>query len=240
MTSAPSQPNAPKAKAAAAVAAAKAAAARAPSPFKKLDAQEEADMRDEKVATGRFRRMKIQVTFQTWLIGALALALVVLLPFAQPVYYYYAMNPDKKLVQMHGLTMSNMTNQAILSWSTTSITEIMTIGFGDLDTKIPKQKIRFTKNGWNSYIKAFINEGIGAAFKQHQLVLTTVPANTPVILWQGINEEGVYEWVVQMPIIMTYATNGDVTAQKRSVVTLTIMRVPVEDNPWGIAISNWH
>lgn len=196
-------------------------------------------MRDEKRAAVSFKRLTLRVTIQTWLMAILGFGLMGILPFAQPVYIYYAMSPDKKLVRMTGLNMSNMTNQAILSWATTSITEIMTMGFGDLDIKVPKQRRRFTATGWKAYIKAFVQEGIGETFKQNQLVLTTVPSNTPVIVYQGPNADDVYEWIVQMPVIMTYATNGDVTSEKRTIISLTIIRVPVEENPYGIAIDNW-
>jgi intracellular multiplication protein IcmL len=194
---------------------------------------------DEKIATSHFNRLRTVVTVQVWIMAGLSLALMVILPFAQPFYHYYARTPDEKLTEMVGLNMPNMTNRAILAWSTTSITEIMTMGFGDLDVKVPKQKWRFTKKGWEAYVKAFVGQGIGEAFKQSQLVLTTVPSNTPVIIYQGLNEEGIYQWVVQMPVIMTYATNNNVTRRKSSVATLTIVRVPPEESTSGVAIEDW-
>ena len=173
------------------------------------------------------------------MIAALGVALILILPFAQPVYLYYAMGPDKSTMPMTGLLMPNMTNRAILSWATTSITEIMTMGFGDLDFKVPKQRHRFTQPGWDAYIKSFKSQKIGETFKQNELVLTTVPSNTPVILSQGVNPDDVYQWVVQMPIIMTYATNDNMTIKKQSIVTLVIVRVPAEESSAGIAIENW-
>ncbi|MDE2029422.1 MAG: DotI/IcmL/TraM family protein, partial [Alphaproteobacteria bacterium] len=80
---------------------------------------------------------------------------------------------------------------------------------------------------------------IGEAFKERQLVLTTVPSDTPVIVAQGVNADNVYQWNVQMPVIMTYATNNNVTSQQRAIVFLSIVRVPAEQSPSGIAIRNW-
>ena len=42
-----------------------------------------------------------------------------------------------------------------------------------------------------------------------------------------------------MPVIMTYATNNNVMNKKRATVTLTIVRVAAEENPFGIAIQSW-
>jgi intracellular multiplication protein IcmL len=197
------------------------------------------DILDEKNELERFGRLRKLVSVQTYVIGALVLALVVILPFAQPVYLYYAMNPDQQAMRMVGLSMPNMTNRAVLSWATTSITEIMTMGFGDMDRHLPRQKGRFTDKGWEAYGKAFNNLKIGETFKQSQLVLTTVPSNTPVILSQFVNPEDVYEWVVQMPVIMTYATNNNRTQKQPAIVTLAIVRVPSDVSSSGIAIQNW-
>jgi len=194
---------------------------------------------DDASALAQFARLKKLVTLQTIVIGVLALALMLIVPLAQPVYLYYAMNPDKQVMQMVALDMPNMTDRAVLSWATTSITEIMTMGFGDIDVKLPKQKWRFTPKGWKAYDKAFVNQKIGETFRQNQLVLTTVPSNTPVILAQGVNPDQIYQWVVQMPVIMTYATNNNITKQQRGIVTLFIIRVPAEESPSGIAIERW-
>jgi intracellular multiplication protein IcmL len=197
------------------------------------------EVMDEKTAKARFVRLRMIVIIQTWLIAVLGIALVVELPFAQPVYLYYARMPDDKVMRMVGLDVPNMTNRAVLSWATTGITEIMTMGFGDMDAKLAKQKIRFTEAGWKAYNKAFVNLKVGETFKQNQLVLTTVPSNTPVILAQGANADDVYQWVVQMPVVMTYATNNNVTRKERGFVTLTVVRVPAAESSAGIAIQSW-
>jgi intracellular multiplication protein IcmL len=204
----------------------------------RLSAQEGAVL-NEQTAIARFERLKNLVRIEAWVILGLCVALVLLLPFAQPVYLYLSLTPEKKVAQMTGLTMPNMTNRAVLAWSTTSITEILTMGFGDIDMRLPKQKIRFTPDGWDSYTKFFTDAKIGQTFKQNQLVLTTVPSNTPVILAQGVNDDHIYQWVVQMPVIMTYATNNNVQSQNRKIITLTIVRVPANVSPDGIAIQRW-
>ncbi|MDR3424059.1 MAG: DotI/IcmL/TraM family protein [Alphaproteobacteria bacterium] len=200
---------------------------------------EKTDACDESAASSEFNRLKKMIGIQSWVIGALALVLLLLLPFAKPIYVYYARKPNGRTLQMVGLTMPNMTNRAVISWTTTSITEIMTMGFGDIDVKLPKQRWRFTKGGWKAYLKAFVGQKIGETFKENQLVLTTVPSNTPVITGQGVNPDQVYEWVVQMPVIMTYMTNDNVTRRQRAFVTLHVVRVSAEDSPSGIAIKDW-
>ena len=194
---------------------------------------------DGKTAMEAFNRLRKIALTQSWVIAALAIVFLFMVPLSKPLFTYYAITPDHKTKRLVGLDMANLTNRAVLSWATSSITEIMTMGFGDMDYKVPKQKWRFTPDGWDSYVTTFVRMRIGETFKQSRLVLTTVPSNTPVILWQGLNKDQAYEWIVQMPVIMTYATNNNVTKQQSEIVTLTLVRVPSSVNSLGIAIQSW-
>ncbi len=176
---------------------------------------------------------------QSWIIGGLTLLLLVLLAFAQPIDLYFARKPEGRTLQMVGLTMPNMTNRAVLAWTTTAVTDIMTLGFGDVDQKFATQRKYFTSEGWESYTEVFSKMRIAQIIKESQLVRTTVPSNVPVIVDQGVGSDEIYQWVVQMPIITTDATNNNKTAQSPSIVTLFVVRVPVEENPFGIAIRQW-
>ena len=115
----------------------------------------------------------------------------------------------------------------------------MTFGFGDIVDQLGKQKSRFTSKGWDSFVTAYRKQRIKETFKENQLVLTTVPSDTAIIVAQGVNEWGVYQWMVQVPVIMTYATNNNVTQAHRGVISITITRVSPQQNPAGIAIRKW-
>jgi len=194
---------------------------------------------NEQVEIQQHKRVLSLVFVQGISVAVLAGSLLFVGPFVQPVYHYYALNPAGDTMPLVGLTMPNMTNRAILSWTINSVTEIMTIGFGDFESKLFRQKPRFTTDGWDGFVHEFLKQKVGEIFKHNQLVLTTVPSNTPVILSQGKNKQDVYQWEVQVPVIMTYTTNNNVTQHDRTVVTLTIVRVPPKESPEGIAIKLW-
>ena len=184
------------------------------------------------------------IMMEAFIVTGLSFCFVLGQPFFQPNYEYFAITGEQTDVTTRQnsplipLTMPNMTNPALLGWAASSITEIMTIGFGDFETKMLGQKWRFTQDGWNAFVGAFLGVKADEKFRLNQLVLTTVPSDTPVILSQGQNDDKIYQWVVQMPIIMSYATNNNVTKKEKAVVTLTIMRSAV--SPSGIAIDSWN
>ena len=75
-------------------------------------------------------------------------------PFFQTIYMYYAVDRPAR-GPASPASHANMTNQAILSWATNSITEIMTFGFGDYVPHLRSQQNRFTSEGWAGFVGAF-------------------------------------------------------------------------------------
>jgi len=194
---------------------------------------------DEEMAHRQYKGLIRLVMNELYAIVVLTAILILSIPFAQPIYQYFALNPEQKTLGLVALEMPNMTNNAVISWTTIAITEIMTMGFGDYESHLKAQRFRFTPEGWDGFAKAFDRQKIGQSFKEHQLVLTTVPSNSPVIVGQGENAQHIYQWNVQMPVIMTFATNNNVTRRTNSVINLTIVRVPTDQNPAGIGIKTW-
>lgn len=174
---------------------------------------------------------------EAWIIAALVLVLVVGQPFFKPIYYYSGLNDKKDLFPMTALPMPNLTNRAVLAWATTSVTEIMTFGFANVDDTILAQRDRFTKDGWDGFVHAFLEKQVGEKFMQNRLVLTTVPTDVAVVNSQGPRPDGTYQWVIQLPVVMTYATNDNKKTQEKTTIQLTIVRT--KQNAMGIAIDNW-
>ena len=200
----------------------------------------DADILDDNLE--RAKTFKLLKTIHAQVIALVVLTIVLIggEPFFQTIFFYYAIDNSRHIVRLVALSKPNLTNQAILSWAANSITEILTFGFGDYVDHLRAQQIRFTPEGWASFVKAFQDNAVGKQFKERQLVLTTVPSDQPVITKQGDNNpDHNYEWEVQMPIIMTYATNNNVTRKEKDMVTLTIARVPPSYSPGGIAIKQW-
>lgn len=194
---------------------------------------------DPKTARDQWRKLVRLVKVQSGLLVAAALFLLVAIPVIRPVHVYMA-RPEAKMEPFSMASMSepNLTDQAVLSWSVLSITEILTFGFGDVDQRILMQRRRFTDDGWESFLKGFVETEFYDRFKGNQLVLTTVPTNAPVIVGQGPEGEE-YVWLVEMPIIMTYATVDNIAQKKRSIVRLTIARISSKENKQGLGIKRW-
>jgi len=195
---------------------------------------------NEALALKKNQRLLNTLTLQAIVLGVVATALIIAMPFYQTRYQYFAMTPEGNVTGLTPLFMPNMTDSTIEAWAANSATEILTIGFGDFDTRIMAQKHRFTAQGWEDFVRAFLDKKIGDTLKKNDLVLTSVPSEDPTIIKQGPNDKNVYEWSVQIPMIMTFATNNNVTKAQKTKVWLKIIRVPYDEENNGIAIDEWH
>ncbi len=194
---------------------------------------------DEVAETARTGGAIKKLTFQAVLIGIFACLLALGAPFFKPLYVYHSVTPEGRSALLVPLDLPNLTNPAVVSWSATSVTEVLSFGFGDVEAKTILQKKRFTPAGWKAFVKAFLSTKVSDTFKRNQMVMTTVPSDTPVVLSQGINDDDVYQWKVEVPIITTYAANNNVIKPEHGTILMTLVRVAYEVNPTGIAIDVW-
>jgi hypothetical protein len=194
---------------------------------------------DEFTEIKRFDRALKRLTRLAALIAFLGVSLAVGAPFFAPLYVFHSITPEGKTAILVPLDLPNLTNPAVVSWAATSVTEILSFGFGDVEAKTVLQKKRFTPLGWKAFVKAFLSSKVSETFKRNQMVMTTVPSDTPVILSQGVNDDDVFQWKVDVPIITTYAANNDVIKPELGTIQMTIVRVPYDQSPSGIAIDIW-
>lgn len=194
---------------------------------------------EEAAAIERHMKLIKRLNLQSIIIGGVAITFVMAMPAFQTRYYYHSLTPEHEDRYMVPLSMPNLTDKAIRLWAASSVTEILTFGFGDYDTKLITQRERFTSEGWTDFVHSFLTQKIGESVRKSQLVLTTIPEEDPTIVSQGPDENHVYAWHIKIPINMTFATNNSVTKSTHQTVTLTIVRVPPSINDRGMAIDAW-
>ncbi|MGE4350934.1 MAG: DotI/IcmL family type IV secretion protein [Bdellovibrionales bacterium] len=200
------------------------------------------DVRDDESGyLVKHRRILNLLVRQCYVVIFLIIVVIAVEPYLHPIKRYRAILSDttRKEIPLVPLYEPNLTDSAVLSWVESSITEILTFGFGDFDRMILSQKYRFTDDGWISFVQSLVKQNMREDFKMRQLVLTTAPADAPVIVSKGLDADLDYVWTVEMPIIMTYTTNNNVRMGDTKIVRLMVARVPAVKNVRGIGIKQW-
>ncbi len=171
------------------------------------------------------------------IIVGLVLAIFFVIHTNQPENRYFATTEDGRLVPMISLDQPNLSTPALMSWVAQSSTEVMTFGFNDYRRRLQEASRNFTREGWESFSKALERARIIETVEQAQQVVSATPTGAPVIQSEGVFK-GRYQWVIQMPMALSYQA-GDKVRNDKLMVTLVVVRVPRLESPNGVGIEQW-
>ena len=174
---------------------------------------------------------------QTLVILGLIGAMLFVVHIHQPENRYFATTEDGRLIPMVALNEPNLSTPALMSWVAQATTEVMTFGFNDYKRRLQEASRNFTPRGWESFTKALQASRIIEMVEANQQVLTAAPRGAPIIKTEG-PIQGRYQWIVELPMILTYQAG----AQKRSdnmIVVVVVVRVPRLESPNGVGIEQW-
>jgi intracellular multiplication protein IcmL len=175
----------------------------------------------------------IQVIVIVGLLGAMFYVISV----HQPENRYFATTEDGRLIPMLGLHEPNLSTPALMSWVAQATTEVMTFGFNDYRRRLQESSHNFTKTGWESFTKAMQNARIIEMVEANQQVITAAPQGAPILQSEGLIN-GRYQWMIQIPLILTYQS-GAKTKSDALLVTVVVVRVPRLENASGVGIEQW-
>jgi intracellular multiplication protein IcmL len=150
---------------------------------------------------------------------------------------YFATTEDGRLIPMVSLMEPNLSTPALMSWVAQAATEVMTFGFNDYRRRLQEASRSFTRRGWESFTQALQKARIIEMVEANEQVVTAAPQGAPILKSEGL-VAGRYQWVVQMPLVVTYQS-GARTKSDSLLVTVVIVRVPRLESPNGIGIEQW-
>ena len=165
------------------------------------------------------------------------IALVATVMNAQPQDRFFATTADGRLIRMVALNEPNMNDAALISWSARAASDVMTFGFHDYQKRLQDSASYFTRRGWQSFTEALDRSRVMEGVQQAQRVVTAAPKSAPVIVQQGL-VDGIYRWVVNLPLSVTYQS-GTATQSDTVEVELVIVRVSTLDSTSGVGIQQW-
>jgi intracellular multiplication protein IcmL len=155
----------------------------------------------------------------------------------QPENRYFATTEDGRLIPMVPLNEPNLSTPALMSWVAQASTEVMTFGFNDYRRRLQEASRSFTRRGWESFTQALQQARIIEMVEANQQVVTAAPQGAPILESEGL-VAGRYQWVIQLPLVLTYQS-GSRTKSDSLLVTVVVVRVPRLESPNGVGIEQW-
>lgn len=165
-----------------------------------------------------------------WIAVALAttLAFFVLTPGTPN---YYASTTTGEVYTMHSLGQPVVTDTFVLKWATLLASQVYNLNFSKYPEQLQKLQMKFTENGWQALMGS-LNAGFLKQLKSNKLITSAVVGGVPVISSRYMLHNR-YTWVVEFPLLVTYQS-ANLTRQRRLLIRMRIMRVPVLQVPNGI------
>ncbi len=184
-----------------------------------------------------YRSLLKMALIQTIVILGLVGAMYYVIKVNQPQNFYFATTEDGRLVPMVDLSMPNLSTPALMSWVAQATTEVMTFGFNDYRRRLQESSRNFTKRGWESFTQALQRSRIIEMVEVNQQLITAAPKGAPILQSEGL-VAGRYQWVVEIPLILTYRS-GAKTSNTGLLVTVIVVRVSRLESSNGVGIEQW-
>lgn len=183
-------------------------------------------------------RLALRVAIvQAFIIFGLIGAMFYVIHVHQPENRYFATTEDGRLIPMVPLSQPNLSTPALLSWAAQSVSETMSFSFSNYRRNLQESSRHFTRAGWESFSTALQQARIIESVEELTQEVSAVPAGAPILTDERL-VGGTYQWVVQIPILLTY-TSGAKKRNESWLVTLVIVRVPRLESPNGVGIAQW-
>lgn len=193
-------------------------------------------IRNEFYRDGYRSLLRIAIIQSLVILGLLG-AMYFVINVHQPQDRYFATTEDGRLVPMIALSEPNLSAPALMSWVAQASTEVMTFGFNDYRRRLQEASRNFTRRGWESFTQALQKSRIVEMMESNQQVVTAAPQGAPILESEGL-VAGRYQWVVQLPLVVTYQS-GARTQTDSLMVTVVVVRVPRLESPNGVGIEQW-
>ncbi|QOF75200.1 type IVB secretion system apparatus protein IcmL/DotI (plasmid) [Aminobacter sp. SR38] len=184
-----------------------------------------------------YRRMSI-IALALLVVAVIAVLAAVSLALTRPEPRYFATTADGRIQPLIPLDQPHLSAAEIATYAAEAVTRSFTYSFATYQQDFQDAQQYFTKpQGWNSFVDAVQKSGTLDLVKNRRLNTTAI-AQRAVIVREGVSANGVYEWIVQMPVRVTYQSASEVTGQNL-MVTITLQRLQSYEHPRGAAISRF-
>jgi len=153
----------------------------------------------------------------------------------KPSPKYFMAREDGGIVPLVPVTQPYLSNGEISNFAVEAITSSLTLDFSNYRKSLSEASQYYERpDGWNNFLEALKSSGTLDMITKRRLV-STVVANGATVAQSGV-DHGVYSWVVQVPITITYQSSSQQKSETH-LVEMVIKRLPTWQTPRGVGIT---
>lgn len=197
------------------------------------DFPQEAHFKGRYGKEGALQLTLMAVVFTSMLILASLISFVLYQKIPEP--RYFAINSQNQFFELPPKSDPSLSQSMLQNWVVQFALASHTFDFYYYDQQMDDMKRFFTDSGYQQYRSAM--QPFVSNIKRLQVMLTCAVLEAPSIQRTTVLE-GVYQWYVEIPIIVRYDSASAVKNDKRTL-KMIIKRTDTNDNPYGIAVSTF-
>lgn len=136
------------------------------------------------------------------------------------------------------LEKAHRTDKELKNWVNTVVSESLSFNTDSLSKVTQDVRSYYTVSGFKQYQDYLTSSGIIDSINKNNYQMG-VYAEQPPLLMNGSSIKGVYRWLYQIPITVSFLQNGKNIANRELTLRVQIRRVKLEEDPNAIQIESW-
>ncbi|NNM65722.1 MAG: DotI/IcmL/TraM family protein [Burkholderiales bacterium] len=169
-------------------------------------------------------------------VGLLGLSAAIVTVLWRPKGQYFGLTPSLQVVKMVPMSEPFISEQGLLDWTSESVCKTLGLDFVHWRDELLAVQSDYTPQAFAQVEGQLESSGTLDMVRKERILMSAVPSAPPVIIAEGV-AAGHYTWRIQFPVIVSYETTGGQPTKQTLVATATVVRVPTEFNPRGVAIE---
>lgn len=136
------------------------------------------------------------------------------------------------------LEKAHRTDKELKNWVNTVVSESLSFNKDSYSRVLQEIRPYYTVSGFKQYQDYLTSSGVIDSINKSGYQMG-VYAEQPPLLMNGSSIKGVYRWLYQIPITVSFLQNGKNIANRELTLRVQIRRVKLEDDPNAIQIESW-
>lgn len=155
---------------------------------------------------------------------------------SKPEPRYFATREDGGIIPLVAVKQPFLDTGQVTNFAVEAVTAAMTMDFANWRQDLTDASKYFQKpQGWENFLTALSEAGLLDYIRNNNLVATAV-ANSATVTRTGIDDEGRYFWVVQLPVKITYQSSSERSVEDL-LAEVVISRIPTWKSSRGVGVT---
>lgn len=188
-------------------------------------------------------RKIIIITFFSFIVFLASVLTAILFTIKEVPPKYVPLTNEGKIIPYVDLSKPNKDAGGILKFSLDAVADINRYDYVNWKDQFNAFQKYFTPQGWNSYLNQYNESNIINTVKLNRVVVSSELLGNPTIVAEGFSEStNRYMWKIDIPVRINYyesAKERQGVNSQTGIISLTLIRVPVNENSEGVGILRY-